>query len=83
MFSTQRFLRTEIGTMVKQEAYYDCILRFALLGDVTRVPSPLRLSQGKKSVESFRNHCVIEQKIITQKSHASIDFRVIFCSITQ
>ena len=48
MFSTQRFLRTEIGTMVKQEAYYDCILRFALLGDVTRVPSPLRLSQGKK-----------------------------------
>ena len=37
---------------------------------------------GKKSVESFRNHCVIEQKI-TRKSIEACDFCVIFCSITQ
>ena len=34
-----------------------------------------QLAQGKKCAKSFRNHCVIEQKI-TQKAHASIDFQV-------
>ena len=36
----------------------------------------------EKSVESFRNHCVIEQKI-TRKSIEACDFCAVFCSITQ
>ena len=39
-------------------------------------------TQGKTSVDSFRNHCVIEQKI-KRKSIIVCDFCVIFCSITQ
>ena len=40
--------------------------------------------QGKKSVESFRNHCVhvIVQRI-TRKSIKASDFCVILCSITR
>ena len=59
--------------MERMQSHIDNLMSMIKAQPVGKVGGGAERDTGKKSVESFRNHCVIEQKI-TRKSIEACDF---------